>query len=146
MKFKKYSMEVNRHQNAMYSLGPSYEADESWKVLDSNGHLHAWLGKELPTLKKVIDQGAVELYDDYVPEESHYECVLCGEHIEPALKRMGNYRTPVYVDGPITYLLTADDKAAFISKEQADAFVEAVKNKRNVDKELEELFETIFVE
>lgn len=53
--------------------------DHNWKFVDGEGHLHAWVKNELPTLEWMVD---VPECGDY-PEIGHYECKQCREEVEP---------------------------------------------------------------
>lgn len=81
--------------------------DPDWQFTDAQGHHHYRSpreGKHYPTLVTVID---CEATDDY-NEEWHYECVICGEHIEPGYKDDRNgYRT--FVQGPIDCIVALKD-------------------------------------
>ncbi len=71
------------------------EADPDWRFTDRAGHEHRHSGAPTdyyPTLRYVVDgqhwcdgisEGS-DLHDPHLHvDASHYECQLCGEHIEP---------------------------------------------------------------
>jgi hypothetical protein len=69
-------------------------ADDSWSYTDLAGHTHQWVPwtettKRVPTLKRVVTGSHwCELcHDEH--EDSHLECVACGEWIVPAVEHLG---------------------------------------------------------
>jgi hypothetical protein len=71
------------------------EPDPNWGTTDSHGHEHRWLitnveggiwhSGELPTLRWVVDEEWID-EDNFEREEGHYECVRCGDTVEPGRK------------------------------------------------------------
>lgn len=92
--------------------------DEQWTYTDQQGHAHRYsrqaAGDYYPTLAWVVD----ETYwcDDCQDEhtDGHYECAICGEHIEPGLRGPDYARK--YMPGRTSYYLNGES----ITKEQAD--------------------------
>lgn len=70
--------------------------NRKWRHVDASGHEHRY-DKGYPTLRLVIDashwcdgtEGAFRHDPHEQVDESHYECGLCGEVVEPALNPPG---------------------------------------------------------
>jgi len=80
-------IDIKQENYAYSSLYNSYKPDPAWCYQDANGHIHRWdlAAKKVHTIKTVID-AVHDHYDDgdhWTTEETHEECILCGEHIEP---------------------------------------------------------------
>lgn len=93
------------------------EPDKGWRFTDTNGHEHYWRDGYV-TLVLVDDERywCEDCGEDHV--ESHWECPLCGEHIEP--------RTVVYpyrrwMPGLRSWTLNGEP----ISEERAQQIIEA---------------------
>lgn len=76
--------------------------DPDWRFTDGRGHSH-WRSKKednpYPTLIWIVDDPGYDGDDDYYcPPRGHYECVICGEHIEPGFKNKGQIKA--FVQGP----------------------------------------------
>lgn len=66
-----------------------YEPDPGWQDLDEAGHLHAWVGKLLPTLEERWDEYDDDGYwpdEDPEPESLGHFCKACGEGIRPGMQ------------------------------------------------------------
>lgn len=80
---------IQQHFTDVTSSG-HYEPDPAWQHLDEDGHLHAWVGKLLPTLEerwcdhRECDSSAAFL--------GHF-CKACGEKVEPCRKWTGEQVT-----------------------------------------------------
>ncbi len=118
-----YVESVTSPSAEMYDVTMLNRPDPSWLYVDGAGHEHFWAdgrGKRiteysprvshtLPTLKQVYDDGlpaSDPCYggdddDDYEPDFRpwHYECVLCGEHIQP--RGMADTSTQ-FIPGPLS--------------------------------------------
>lgn len=88
------------------TMGWHSTPNEFWRATDSNGHEHRY-DKGYPTLRVVVDRshwcdGHEGMYNHDPHEEvdeSHYECLLCGEVVEPAMDPPG---TPKSIPGRIS--------------------------------------------
>lgn len=107
----RHTLEMRREEIDVTS---SYRPDTRWQYIDSEGHLHCWYeesesgtlvpageydpAKEYstPTLQYVL---IAEETDEY-PEEGHYVCAQCGEHV-----RIGYTADDIerYILGAISY-------------------------------------------
>lgn len=107
-------------------------ADESWAHTDAAGHEHFWTfngqrGKyrpdaktELPTLRWVVD--GTSYYEDGEPYEyGHYECVLCGEHVQP---RTRSDTTRQFVHGLASYYINDEPVSPDVWEAEARLFIE----------------------
>lgn len=70
------------------SIYNTYKPDPAWCYQDAKGHIHRWdlATKTVPTIKKVVDEVHEHCDEDgecWTTEDSHQECILCGEHVEP---------------------------------------------------------------
>lgn len=94
------------------------DADPHWRHTDGAGHPHHYerAGEPYPTLRYVIDaehwcDGVSEGWEEHDPhmhvDESHYECLICGEHIKPGQRPPGHRSIPgttsVELTGPLGY-------------------------------------------
>lgn len=63
------------------------EPDPSWVFVDSAGHEHRWVGdwqhSTLPSCHLVVDHVCTDECDDLCYNRTHYECVRCGDRVEP---------------------------------------------------------------
>jgi hypothetical protein len=78
--------------------------DASWKEADVHGHVHAWIGDELPSLGW-HQTGTEWIGDDIEAHEEpvgEYRCLTCGSVVTP--KYTTSYE-PQYVQGPPSYFL-----------------------------------------
>lgn len=88
------------------TLGRHSSPNECWRATDSQGHEHRW-ENGYPTLRRVVDEshwcdGHEGMYNHDPHEqvdESHYECLLCGEVVKPAMDPPG---TPKFIPGAVT--------------------------------------------
>lgn len=87
--------------------------DPKWRAADSNGHEHYYEYEHgYPTLRYVVDAShwcdGTEGYQRHEPheqiDEAHYECLICGEHVEPGT--LPPY-TPQWIPGTISATATA---------------------------------------
>lgn len=71
------------------TTGPLPERDPEWIYTDHQGHVHALVDGEYPTLRWVDDEPywCEEHQEEH--ETGHYECVQCGEQIEPGTRLRG---------------------------------------------------------
>lgn len=65
-----------------YDVTTMEEPVPTWEHVDANGHVHRWDGWGLPTLRVVEDYPDTDNY----PATRHYECKICGERVEPAMR------------------------------------------------------------
>jgi hypothetical protein len=88
--------------------------DHSWRYTDEQGHGHYWADDSYPTLRRVNDRTywCGDCCDDHT--DSHWECPLCGETIEPGLTGPSGFRE--FMSGRTSYLLNGEP----ISKERAE--------------------------
>ena len=133
MKINKLKLSIRSNPEIMHSLYPIYNPDYAWRHLDGEGHIHAWVDGKLPSLDHVIDE---EGDDDY-PGVSHYECKICKEHVEPKLKE-DEFRTPIVVQGPTTFILETEEGTWLISKEDYERITEILRRRILDGKLLEE--------
>ena len=66
--------------------------DPAWRHTDANGHDH-WYQSD--TFRWVVDEPG---NDDW-PDEGHYECIRCGEHVHPGSIRPSMFRE--YIPGMV---------------------------------------------
>lgn len=66
--------------------------DKAWRHVDSNGHEHRLIDGEWPTLRWV--KGETYFCESCNDEhtEGHWECAVCGEHVEPGMRSAPSYR------------------------------------------------------
>lgn len=100
----------------LINVSSNHRPDENWKFTDSQGHIHHWVDENgitgkyrperhysVPTAKWIVD--GIEYFPDGSPYEvGHYECLECGETIEPRYKTdtVDQYITGMthyYIDG-----------------------------------------------
>jgi hypothetical protein len=81
-------------------------ADEKWTYTDRHGHQHRY-DHGYPTLVWIVDETywCDDCRDEH--EEGHYQCPLCGEHIEPGMAGPDLYRR--YIPGMTTYYLNDEE-------------------------------------
>jgi len=95
--------------------------DEKWTYTDRAGHEHHWSDDAWPTLRQVIDDVYWVLdddgYEEYKEEEFHWECVQCGEHIEPGMRGPSMFKE--YMPGHTSYFLDGEE----ITHEQAEVLL-----------------------
>lgn len=73
------------------------EDDRAWRHADAHGHEHRWEDGDdrWPTLRWVVDAPGGDGY----PDEGHWECRECGDHVEPGIRiRTHDRRVPVSTD------------------------------------------------
>jgi hypothetical protein len=80
-------IEISQDSVSFSSWNNTYKPDPAWCLQDSAGHIHRWdlAAKKVHTIKTVVDE-VFEHWDDgdyWTTEETHQECVRCGERIEP---------------------------------------------------------------
>lgn len=98
--------------------------DPEWKFTDAHGHNH-WCstktGKKIyPTLIWIIDHED----DGEYPEEGHYECAACGEHISPGMLSPSGFTE--YIGGQPHYAVKfSDGKEIHMSEEDVQNLYEA---------------------
>jgi hypothetical protein len=71
------------------TMGPHPERDPEWTYVDHQGHTHALVDGEYPTLRWVDDEPywCEEHQEEH--EQGHRECAICGEEIEPGMRIVG---------------------------------------------------------
>lgn len=118
-----WAVTVTREQIPIYSNSP--QPDKNWRHVDQQEHEHVY-GLNYPTLVYVEDEPWwCEEHSEF-HEAGHYECPLCGEHIEPGLT--GSSPFPTYINGPKDVRLTYDDgrerrEYAILTAEAAEALI-----------------------
>ncbi len=96
--------------------------DPAWEYVDEEGHKHRYdADKRTPTLTWVVDEpGGVYVdsdgYPDDYPDEGHYECVICGEHITPGMRGPSLFRE--YVPGAVTATLDTPSASYYLNRQQ----------------------------
>jgi len=117
--------------------GPATDPD--WTYTDKAGHKHYAYPEEpgkprWPTLKNVVDRTywCEECRDEH--EESHYECSICGEVIEPGMIHKGPETKTL--QGPTTLLINDIP----VSQEVWD---EAIEIARSVEHEADERIDAL---
>jgi hypothetical protein len=95
--------------------------DHAWTFTDAHDHDHRW-DDGYPTLVVVTEEPywCPDCEDEHT--DSHYECPLCGEVIEPGLRPAPLYRE--YVPGLTSAWLNDEP----ISEAEAQAIVERIRN------------------
>jgi hypothetical protein len=76
--------------------------DQKWRYTDEQGHEHSWQDG-YPTLRTVVDDvyWCEGCQDEH--EETHLECSLCGETIEPGMVGPSPFRE--FIPGRTSYYL-----------------------------------------
>jgi hypothetical protein len=79
--------------------------DRSWRYTDRESHEHYWQDG-YPTLTRVVDETywCADCGDEHT--ESHLECPLCGEHIEPGTVGPSTFRE--FMPGRTSYWLNGE--------------------------------------
>lgn len=88
------------------TMGGERLPDENWELIDAAGHVHAWRGKKLPTLRWV-KTGTRWVGDDYDACEydvGEYRCRRCGEVVEPRYTWRSTEGD--FILGPAVYMLS----------------------------------------
>lgn len=78
--------------------------DKDWRFVDKQGHIHAWIDDQLPSLGKHVT-GKTWVGDDhdgYEIDVTEYRCLVCLAVVEP--KYTTSYE-PQFVKGPPRYYL-----------------------------------------
>lgn len=90
--------------------------DHSWRYTDRHGHKHYWRDG-YPTLARVLDETywCSDCGDEHT--KSHWECPLCGKHIEPGMIGPSMFRE--LMPGRTFYWLNGEP----ISAEQAQEII-----------------------
>lgn len=104
-----------------------------WRDVDSNGHEHYCDNGTLPTLQHVADKehwcdGTEGMYrhdPHVVVDEFHYECVECGEQVEPDTVRPGTVQhLYLYTDYELTGPLAHNEEVTVrLAEEEGEAIV-----------------------
>lgn len=117
-----WQLSVEVEQIEITSNAP--RTDPAWKHVDKQGHVHAY-GEHgsLPTLTWVVDyEGGVYCDEDGYPEEypdkGHWECVQCGEHIEPGMRGPSLFRE--YMPGRVNATLHTDGADYWVTGDQVE--------------------------
>lgn len=110
-----------RYDRDMIDVTPAAEPDPHWVRVDEQGHQHRWMAGPdplvplvsparqqavLPTLRRVPDppfwcEGCRDVH-----EFAHYECSVCGEPVEPAMRPTLKRR---YINGPLNVTIEVDE-------------------------------------
>lgn len=97
--------------------------DKSWRYTDQQGHEHYWRDG-WPTLTRVVDETywCGECNDEH--HDTHLECRVCHETIEPGTTGPSGFRE--FIPGRTTYLLNGEP----ISKERAEEIMAQRRSRR----------------
>lgn len=97
-------LRFHRETEMVSTMRGTRKPDPSWRHLDKQDHVHAWIDGKLPTLNTEV-VGKTWVGDERDGEEIdllEHRCRICNESIEP--KYVTDY-TPVMVAGPPEYTL-----------------------------------------
>jgi hypothetical protein len=124
MKISKDNHTLEMRREAIEVTSNLPQPDPDWKFTDAAGHKHHHGTDPMdryPTLvwEHTGSHWCEDCRDDHV--KGHYICRLCREEVVPGTK-IDNWRK--YIPGMVEYLLDGEP----ISKEEAEAFIESVKN------------------
>ncbi len=78
------SIAFDREEIDVTSMGGEPTPDKDWRHIDTNGHMHAWVGNEIPTLEWVVTgtEWVGDEYDSSEIETGEYRCKACGDVVE----------------------------------------------------------------
>ena len=113
-------------------------ADESWRFADSHGHEHHYSderGDHYPTLRRVFQEpwychDCAEVHEDML---DHYECLLCGEVIQPGS------REPQNPERLMLRSVSAYLNGEYVAKERAEQILSDAKTAQENDGNLYEI-------
>lgn len=115
------SIEVRSNPITVDSALGTSDPDLTWDYTDEAGHYHWWVNEgdrpRTPTLIEVDDETywCPDCRDDHT--DSHLECRICGEHIEPGYTTRSN-AFPQVIAGPTEVILrVAGDEVPVTSDE-----------------------------
>lgn len=99
--------------------------DPDWRYIDKEGHLHALVAKEWPTLTWVVDRTywCDSCNDEH--QEGHYECNICGETIEPGMRPSPGHAE--HIEGRREYFLNDEPISEEDAKELMTKWREAMR-------------------
>lgn len=140
--YSPYTVEVNVDWLDVTSSLPT--PNERWVYVDQSGHEHRY-ANGYPTLTVVVDAEhwcdgteGFELHEPHmVVDESHYECSICDEVIEPQMDPPGTPKsirglTSATIEGPrsdgtiVLAALDPDEVEAFKANGQSLAWVQSL--------------------
>lgn len=118
------SIDIHRDMIDVTLVGGERTPDQKWRHTDSNGHLHAWDGDNLPSLEWVVT-GQEYIGDEIegqVYDVGEYRCRSCGEVVEPGIVTdYGRKSMP----GPTTVTITIGEEHFTLDETQYAASLEA---------------------
>lgn len=116
---RRWSISTEADQIEVTSNAP--RLDPAWEHVDVEGHVHSYGDHgSLPSLTWVVDhKGGVycdeDGYPEEYPDEGHWECTLCREHIEPGMRGPSMVRE--YISGPVRATLHTDEADYYLTSE-----------------------------
>lgn len=100
--------------------------DPNWRETDVNGHIHAFAGDDLPTLKVIIDGHHWCDECGFAHEHKVYACTKCGRMVEPGYtfgaprKPKGKTRDSLVSDIPIMSSLGPEIRSVSLETHRDD--------------------------
>lgn len=87
---------VNVHRDAIVvPVMDAVDPDPKWEYTDLAGHVHRWVDRAVPTVKRVVDYTYWCSLCSDEHESTHEECRECGEWIVPAVVHRGPHTVTV---------------------------------------------------
>lgn len=106
-------MTIETHVEQIEVTSNLPERDPNWVHVDESGHEHRYGPNttEPPTLRWVVDEpGGVFVdpdgYPEEYPDEGHYECILCTEHVQPGMRGPSPFRR--FINGHRTVIVNGE--------------------------------------
>ena len=107
------SIEFHREAIRVDTVVGERVADPRWKHTDTNGHVHAFAGEELPSLEWVVTgtEWVGDEFDSSEIEVGEYRCRVCGEMVKPRWNR--DY-SPRFIPGLLDAKVSTDDGRVYL--------------------------------
>lgn len=115
------NIEIRQEREAIQvsSIG-SHVADPTWVHVDSQGHEHRFVGRDIPTVEWAITRTywCEDCRDEH--DEGEYRCVKCGEVVEPRWNFTGPQT--MMVPGLLTITIVVDGEERILDADEMEEF------------------------